>query len=358
MRYQRQIVLPQVKPEGQKAIGQARVLLVGAGGLGTPAAQYLVAAGIGHLKIFDGDLVEASNLHRQTQFDQSDCGKNKATVLGARLQRLNPDCVIECYPFFLDKRLAYEHFSSADVIIDGTDNFASKYLVNDMAAMFSKPVIFGAISQFEGQVSVFWQGHGPCYRCLFPSPPKTTIQNCAEAGVLGPLPGIIGSMQAMECLKVILYQRDNKSVNPLLGRIVTFDFAHNSFHSYKVLKDPRCPCASSGYQLENIQDIEMKSCLMPDDERLHAFSEVPGSGDSRIIDVRTQSEWDEFHLSGSIHWPFHRMVNGEYPQLSEDVDYFCVCLSSSRAKKAKEILRDHGFSNVNYLTGSIYEYAP
>lgn len=357
MRYQRQIILPQIKSEGQSAIGNARVLLVGAGGLGTPAAQYLAAAGVGHLRIFDGDLVEMSNLHRQVLFDASDCGKNKASVLAERLQRLNTDCVIESHPVFLDKTLAVKYFPDADVIIDGTDNFASKYLLNDVAAFFEKPLVYGAISQFEGQASVFWQGHGPCYRCLFPNPPKASIQNCAESGVLGPLPGMIGAMQAMECLKIILYQQNSKMLIPLLGQLATFDFAFNSFHSYQLLQMPTCRCATAGYRLADIHELEMKSCNLDEAVSNHAFKEAPKGATTRIIDVRTQAEWDEFHISGSIHWPFHLMVKGEFPELNEGEDYFCVCLSSTRARKAKDILRVHGHLNVSYLTGSVYEYS-
>jgi len=223
-RYQRQMVLAEIGLTGQRKLLNSKVLLVGLGGLGCPASLYLAAAGVGKIGLMDGDRICVSNLQRQVLFSTADQGKLKVEIAKQKLGALNPDLQIETYPFMLTPQNALETFEGWDVIIDGTDNFFAKYLINDAAVKLSLPVVYGSISGFEGQLSVFWSPHGPCYRCLYPEPPKGFIPNCAQAGVVGSVAGTIGSLQAMETLKLLLNE-NGSTLLPGVGSLFFMDLA-------------------------------------------------------------------------------------------------------------------------------------
>lgn len=361
-RYQRQILLEPVGLKGQERLTRARVLVVGAGGLGTPAAAYLLAAGVGAVHVIDGDTVHVSNLHRQVLFSENDCGQNKALVLAAKLRLHNPHVpasAVAGWPRFLDRAAALDLFPEYDLIVDGTDNFAAKYLINDAAVFARKPVIYGAISQFEGRVSVLGgdgERRGPCYRCLYPEPPRATIQNCAEAGVLGPLPGIIGCMQAMEALKCLLRDGPDRGptipLEPLRGRIQILDFAFNQMTSLPVMQRAGCLCSRDDLVAEDV--IEEPGVVGCRRSRFGAPARLPFE---QVIDVREPNEWREFHLRGSLHWPVGLLASGQVPALDVSLDYLTVCQSGGRAQRAAEILRAAGFTRVNAYSGSVYEYS-
>ncbi len=237
-RYARHIDLPEVGEKGQLQLAKAKVLIVGAGGLGSPAALYLTAAGVGTLGIVDSDRVDLSNLQRQILHTTDRIGKSKTDSAKETLVALNPGVAIQTYPIRLDAENAGAILKSYDMILDGSDNFATRYLINDTAVRLKKPVIHGSIYRFEGQVSVFWPGKGPCYRCIYPEPPEEVL-SCSQAGVLGILPGTIGLLQATEAIKVILDKG-----NLLIGRLLCYDALRTEFKEIKIKRDPGCPCCS------------------------------------------------------------------------------------------------------------------
>ncbi len=351
-RYQRQMLLSEIGDAGQKQIQQAKILLIGAGGLGHPAALYLAAMGVGKFAIVDGDKVHISNLHRQVLFRDSDIGKSKSKILAECLKMTNPEIQVLSYDQFLDKSLAIQLFPAYDVIVDGTDNFESKFLINDVAAYFKKPVIYAAISQFEGQVGVFWNSQGSCYRCLYPSLPKSKIQNCAEAGVIGALPGIIGSMQALETMKVILYQSqqfDSTTAQtfdllmPLLNKIQYYNFSTNENRTLNVPIRSSCPCHQSQFSLEDISEISNLGCDI-------------STNYENFLDVREQDEWSQYHLKNSLHWPLSKMLANDFPLQSKDKELILICRSGGRAQKAMQLLEQQGFHNLSLAQRGVYEY--
>lgn len=345
MRYQRQILLPEIGDKGQSHLHESKVLVIGAGGLGHPVIQYLAGMGVGHIGVVDGDSVHESNLHRQIIFDRSDIGKNKALVVQDKYIKRNEPVTITAYPHFLTKSLALELFREYDVVVDGTDNFEAKFLINDVCCYLNKPFVYGAISQFEGQVSVFWRGRGPCYRCLVNEPPKAQIQNCAEAGVVGALPGAIGSIQAIETLKTLMHLKGHGSrFVPLVGKIQFFDFLDNSARTLKLSVRDHCMCQNSNLHCEDIVELKAPVCVgtVKDSETL--------------LDVREVNEWKEFHIPGSVHWPLSRIQQGEFPTHLENRILLAICRSGSRAKQAAQILQDRGFKHIQYTTESIYGY--
>ena len=266
-RYERQMILPEIGTRGQKAIGQARVLCIGAGGLGCPALQYLVAAGIGHIGIMDGDVVEVSNLQRQILFTLDDVGKNKAECARDRLAQLNKDVELVAHPQPLrDGAQALKLFAGYNVIIDGTDNFAAKFLINDAAYAAGVPVVYASILGFEGQVSVFNYKGGPCYRCLFPEPPPQAVQSCTDAGVIGALAGVMGSMQAMEVVKLIV---QHNRFDVLAGRVLFYDAAQCSFREINLPRDADCAICSLSQKevketrMQQTQELEIEAADLP-----------------------------------------------------------------------------------------------
>ena len=251
-RYSRHLILPEVGMEGQARLKQARVLMIGCGGLGSPIGLYLAAAGVGTLGLVEFDVVDESNLQRQLLYGQSDVGRPKIEAAANRLTDINRFIEIEQHPGALSSDNALELFSQYDVVVDGTDNFPTRYLVNDACVMTGKPNVYGSIFRFEGQVSVFWGARGPCYRCLFPEPPPPgLVPSCAEGGVLGVLPGIIGALQANEVIKVLLGIGD-----PLIGRLVLFDALGLKFRELKLRKNPDCPVCSEHPTLTQLIDYQ------------------------------------------------------------------------------------------------------
>src|SRR6202048_2761809 len=250
LRYSRHLIMPEVGMEGQLKLKNAKVLLIGTGGLGAPLGLYLAAAGVGRLGLVDFDVVDFTNLQRQVTFGSDDVGKPKAEATRARLSNLNPDIRIETFETKLTSENALDLFKDFDVIVDGTDNFPTRYLVNDACILLGKPNVYGSIFRFEGQVTVFGMPDGPCYRCLYPEPPPPgLVPSCAEGGVLGVLPGIVGSIQAMETIKLILHAGEN-----LVGRLLLFDALAMKFRELKLRKNPHCPVCGEHRTITNLID--------------------------------------------------------------------------------------------------------
>lgn len=342
MRFQRQIVLPELGERGQEILRSSSVLVVGAGGLGHPAIQYLVGMGVGRLGVVDGDVVSESNLHRQVLFEWNDVGKAKARVIKEKYQVRGDPTEVEAYDRFLTRDLALELFSRFDVIIDGTDNFPSKFLINDVCVHLDKPFVYGAISGFEGQLAVFWRNQGPCYRCLVSEMPRSPVASCVETGVVGALPGIIGSMQALEALKLILYMKGHQSrLTFLLGRIQVFDFAANTAFTLDLPKRPGCRCQLGKTSFEEIEDAPALAC----------GATSPGL----LVDVREDDEWREFHTPGAFHWPLSRLLQGEMPEELRAERITTICKSGGRARQGAEILRANGYE-ATFTSESVYGY--
>ena len=339
-RYIRQTILPQIGNAGQEKLLSSKVLIIGAGGLGHPVAQYLAAMGVGDIKIVDGDTVSITNLHRQILFTDDDIGKNKAEVLSQKIKMINHEVDVSFVPVFLDKKLALDLFATSDLIIDCTDNFESKFLINDVCALYDKPMIYGAISQFEGQVGVFWSSKGACYRCLYPSVPKSKIQNCAEAGVVGPVVGTIGSLQAMGAMKVLISRNDE--LTPLIGRVNFYNFYDHSYRSLRINLRPTCQCHKATFNEDAIFEANPVDC--------HYKSTAI------LVDVREENEWSEFHIEGSCHLPLSELENGRVPDFTLDREVILICKAGVRAERAKEILQKMNYKNIQCSKRSVYEY--
>lgn len=342
MRYQRQISLPEISEVGQKYLNQSKVLIVGAGGLGHPALQYLVCMGIGEIGLVDGDVVAESNLHRQVLFSEHDIGKNKAECLKHLFDERRDPCVVKAFPFFLTKKSAFEIFPNYDVIVDGSDNFQTKFLINDVCCVLNKPMVYGSISQFEGQIATFWKSKGPCYRCLIPEIPKSKIQNCADAGVVGVLPAVVGSMQALEVMKIIFLMREHKTrLDSLVGKLMSMDLASNLWNTFRLSVKKNCKCHSDEFTVDSI----IESGFLP----ATCAREIAGI----ILDVREQEEWDQFHVPSIVHWPLSKMELGLFPVHLKEELVTAVCKSGIRAEAACKILKEKGFK-INFTKQSIY----
>jgi sulfur-carrier protein adenylyltransferase/sulfurtransferase len=356
-RYARHLVLPQVGARGQERLKAASVLCVGAGGLGCPALLYLTAAGVGHIGIVEDDTVSLSNLQRQILYKTDEVGTPKATQAAQHLHALNPEVRIETHGVRLVAANALEILSGYDIILDGSDNFSTRYLLNDACLLLSKPLVQGAINRFEGQVSVFCGDNNPCYRCLFPEPPASgTIPNCSEAGVLGVLPGIIGSIQANEAIKIILDIGET-----LKGRFLLFDALSMQFREIKITKQPNCLCQDKTkiklIDLEEHCDIsnskQGNSNHMIQEVTVQDLKAKQDDGEEFVlIDVREPDERAESHIPGSMHIPL-----GELParlgELDPDAQIILQCHAGGRSAKATQFLMQQGFSDVANLTGGI-----
>jgi adenylyltransferase/sulfurtransferase len=345
-RYSRHILLSEVGPEGQEKLNTAKVLVIGAGGLGCPVLQYLAAGGIGILGIMDFDVVETSNLQRQVLFGSSSLGENKALAAQTRLKDLNPTIDIKAYPFALNPSNASELFGSYDIIVDGSDNFATRYLVNDTAIKCNKPLVYGAIYKFEGQVSVFNYQHGPSYRCLFPTPPKEgSVANCSDMGVLGVLPGIIGAMQANEVFKIILGFKD-----VLSGQLFCYNAKTSETHTLRI---PR-----SEMEFQNVlsghedlrKDYENIPCGTSVPEI--TANEIPHGDHIRLIDVRDHHEKPEFNSDNCIRIPLGDIENN-IKKISSKHTNIVFCQTGRRSKIAVTLLQKHHIDNCYSLKGGI-----
>ncbi len=344
-RYHRQIILPEIGTYGQEKLTTSKVLVIGAGGLGCPVLQYLTAAGIGTLGIIDFDVVETSNLHRQVLYGNSSLGMNKALAAKNRLEDLNPEITINAYPEKLTTKNALSLFSEYDIIVDGSDNFSTRYLVNDAAVIANKPLVYGAIFKFEGQVSVFNCQNGPTYRCLFPEPPKAgSIPSCAEIGVLGVLPGIIGSMQANEVLKIIL-----DLGNVLSGKLLMYDcltIQSSTFAIPRVESEVSKVLASAKNFATIDYDLFCGIAQMKEISAKNAFLKK----DVQFIDVREPHEEPKIESLAPIYIPLGKLEQ-QIQNIDKEKEIIVFCQSGVRSKKALEILRENGFENISHIKG-------
>jgi sulfur-carrier protein adenylyltransferase/sulfurtransferase len=369
LRYSRHLILDEVGMEGQRRIKNARVLLIGAGGLGSPSALYLAAAGVGTLGLVDFDVVDASNLHRQILHGTSDIGRPKLDSARDRIADVNPHVHVEPFNTRLDARNAIEIMQDFDIVVDGTDNFATRYLTNDAAVLLGKPNAFGCIFRFEGQASVFGARNGPCYRCLFRDPPPAgLIPNCAEAGVLGVLPGLVGTIQAVETLKLILGIGDS-----LIGRLLLIETLGMTFRTITVRRDPACPvcgdAASGGATIhgldERASDYADVACVVPTSiEGAEMIREITASelaaritrgDDFDLVDVREPHEWAIARIEGARLVPLGTIgdASKEWDRSREVVLY---CKAGVRSMNAAEQLVRKGFTKVTNVTGGIVSW--
>ena len=358
IRFSRHITLDEIGVIGQRRLKAARVLCVGAGGLGSPAALYLAAAGVGTIGLVEFDTVDASNLHRQVLYSVTDVGRPKLEAAAERLRGVNPEINIEAHNTTLDATNALQLVSGYEVVLDGTDNFTARYLVNDACVMARKPNAFGAIFQFEGQASVFAAEGGPCYRCLHPEPPPPgLVPSCAEAGVLGVLPGIIGTIQATETIKLILGIGE-----PLVGRFLIYDALRMRFRELKLSRDPQCAvCGDSPSILElKAYDGYCSSGQRPGvgdttdmDISVRELKDRMDRGDAPIlIDVREPNEHAICQIPGAQLIPQGQLAQrlGEFDPAAEIVVH---CKMGGRSGRAVAMMRQHGFTNARNLTGGI-----
>jgi sulfur-carrier protein adenylyltransferase/sulfurtransferase len=368
LRYARHLILPEVGRAGQQRLRSSRVLLVGAGGLGSPVSLYLAAAGVGTLGMVDFDTVDATNLQRQVLHGTSDIGRPKLDSARDRLREINPHVALEPHPVRLTSDNALDIVRAYDVVVDGTDNFPTRYLVNDACVLLGKPNVYGSIFRFEGQASVFWAERGPCYRCLFAEPPPPgLVPSCAEGGVLGVLPGIVGTIQAMETVKLILGIGDS-----MVGRLLLFDALRMRFRELALRKDPECPVCGENPTVRELIDYERFCGIepQPDTERAMETNEVPeitveelkdrlDRGDPlTIIDVREPHEWD----IGNLEPQGARLIPlGELPERYGEIDpgeeIVLQCRSGARSARALDFLRGQGYSRLLNLRGGILAWS-
>ena len=361
-RYKRHLFLDQVGAAGQEKLLASSVLLIGAGGLGSPAALYLAAAGVGTIGLVDFDAVDASNLQRQILYTTSDVGKPKVEAAEARLRALNPDLKIVRFEERIEASNAERLIRDFDVVLDGTDTFPSRYLTNDVCVWLDKPLVYGSVMQFEGQVSVFDATRGPCYRCLFPEPPPPELApNCAEAGVLGVLPGVVGLLQATEVVKLLLSIGE-----PLIGRLMVYDALAMEMRQFKLPKDPGCVVCSANPSITEPIDYEAfcASSAGPVDDSIPELepSEVrerlSSSDPPLLLDVREPFEAEMARIEGALLIPLAELEH-ELERLRDRQESPIVihCHHGGRSRKACELLRSKGFSQVANLRGGIDAWA-
>ena len=362
-RYSRHLIIPEVGVEGQRRLKQARVVCVGAGGLGSPASLYLAAAGVGTLGLVDFDVVDESNLQRQILYGSSDSGRRKLDAAFERLTDLNPAVSVVRHETALSSANALDILRDYDVVVDGADNFPTRYLVNDACVLLGKPNVYGSIFRFDGQASVFATKGGPCYRCLYPEPPPPgLVPSCAEGGVLGVLPGIIGTIQAAETIKVILGIGDT-----LAGRLLTLDALTMQFRTLRLRRDPSCPVCGDRPSVTSLIDYQQFCGIAPATAASTAASAVPeisvdalkqslDKGDRVwILDVREPREWEICRLPGSTLIPLGELSKrlAEIPQGPGAPEIVVHCKMGGRSAKAVALLRERGIENTRNLTGGI-----
>ena len=360
LRYSRHLIIPEVGMQGQRKLKGARVLIVGAGGLGSPLALYLAAAGVGTLGIVDFDVVELTNLQRQILHSTGDIGRSKLESAREAVNDVNPHVKVELFNTRLTSENAKEIFADYDVVVDGTDNFATRYLVNDACVLLGKPNVYGSIFRFDGQITVFDAKVGPCYRCLYPAPPPPgLIPSCAEGGVLGVLPGIIGTLQALETIKVILGKGDT-----LVGRLVLFDALGFTFRELKLQKDPHCPICGEHPSIHELIDYE-EFCGIPS-------TDLNGDGDSEIsveelkakldrgedielIDVREPHEYEIVNIGARL-IPLRELPE-RTQEISPNKEIIVHCKTGERSGRAVKFLKGVGFRHARNLVGGIQAWA-
>lgn len=356
--------MPEVAMAGQKRLKAAKILLIGAGGLGSPLGLYLAAAGVGRIGIVDYDVVDMSNLQRQVLHATQDVGRLKIESAAERLKGVNPEIEVETYNTRITSANALELIKPYDIVIDGTDNFPTRYLVNDACVLLGKPNIYGSIFRFEGQASVFYPPAGPCYRCLFREPPPPgSVPSCAEGGVLGILPGLVGCIQATEAVKLVLGKGE-----PLIGRLLLYDALAMKFREIKIKRNPECPLCGDNPTIKELIDYEAFCGVRGEEqagpeleaqwettvEEVHARLER--GDDFDLIDVRNPEEWQICRIEGAKLIPL-----GELPERVHELDsareLVVHCKSGARSAKAVAFLRDAGFRKIKNVRGGILEWA-
>jgi molybdopterin/thiamine biosynthesis adenylyltransferase/rhodanese-related sulfurtransferase len=357
-RYSRHLIMPEVALDGQKKLKQARVLTIGAGGLGSPLAMYLAAAGVGTIGIVDFDVVDESNLQRQIIHGTSDVGRKKMESARNTIQDINPNVKVEAYEEPLTSENALDIFKDYDIIVDGTDNFPTRYLVNDACVLLGKPNVYGSIFRFEGQASVFYAEEGPCYRCLYPEPPPPgLVPSCAEGGVLGILPGAIGVIQATETVKLVLGIGE-----PLIGRLLLYDALGMSFREMKLRKDPNCPVCGESPTVTELIDYQ-EFCGVPQAQAAEQENGVPeitveelksklDNGENvNVLDVREPHEYEVANLGARL-IPLAELPE-RLAELDQDENLAVHCKTGGRSARAVKLLQDAGFQNVYNVKGGI-----
>jgi adenylyltransferase/sulfurtransferase len=362
LRYSRHLIMPEVGMDGQLKLKQARVLMIGAGGLGAPLGLYLAAAGVGHLGIVDFDVVDFTNLQRQVTFSTNDVGRPKIEAAKERLLAMNPMIEITTHETRLTSANALDLFKDYDIVVDGTDNFPTRYLVNDACVLLGKRNVYGSIFRFEGQVSIFGAPDGPCYRCLYPEPPPPgLVPSCAEGGVLGVLPGIVGSLQAIETIKLILGAGDS-----LVGRLLLFDALGMKFRELKLKKNPDCPLCGTHPTITKLIDYE-EFCGIRGEEAAAPVTQVPEmtprelkqrldrGDDLFVLDVREPHEYQICNINGYL------LPLGDLPRRVHELDssreIVAHCRSGKRSAEAAEFLRKAGFRKIWNLKGGILAWS-
>jgi len=365
LRYGRHLIMPEVGVEGQRRLKSARILLIGTGGLGSPLGVYLAAAGVGTLGLVDFDVVDFSNLQRQIIHGTRDVGRPKLHSARDRIQDINPNTAVELHEAVLSSENALDILRDYDIIIDGTDNFPTRYLVNDACVLLGKPNVYGSIFRFEGQASVFWAEKGPCYRCLYPEPPPPgMVPSCAEGGVLGILPGIIGCIQANEAVKLLLGIGE-----PLFGRLVLFDALKLRFRELKLRKDPDCPICSENRTIHELIDYHEFCGVHPEGDAAAApagaeieprelAERLRNGGRPFLLDVRNPEEWAITRLEGAVLIPLGELGQ-RYVELpvTHDDEIVVYCRSGQRSGQAAQFLREKGYRKARNLAGGTLRWS-
>ncbi|GGM83984.1 adenylyltransferase/sulfurtransferase MoeZ [Thermopolyspora flexuosa] len=363
-RYSRHLIIPDVGMTGQKRLKNAKVLCVGAGGLGSPTLMYLAAAGVGTLGVIDFDVVDESNLQRQVIHGQSDIGRLKVESAAATVREINPYVNVVTHNTSLTTDNVMEIFSQYDLIVDGTDNFATRYMVNDAAVLLGKPYVWGSIYRFDGQASVFWAEHGPCYRCLYPEPPPPgMVPSCAEGGVLGVLCASIGSIQVNEAIKLITGIGE-----PLVGRLMIYDALEMKYRDVKVRKDPECALCGKNPTITSLLDDYQAFCGVISDEAERAaqgstitaleLKEMIDRGDDIfLVDVREPNEYEICRIPGSVLIPKGEFLDGSaLERLPQDKKIVLHCKSGGRSAEALAVVKNAGFSDAVHVGGGILSW--
>jgi len=361
-RYSRHVIMPEVGLDGQKKLKAAKVLVIGTGGLGSPLALYLAAAGVGTLGLVDFDTVDASNLQRQIIHGTRDVGRSKCQSAADKLRDLNPEVTVVLHEERFTSRNAVEIVRGYDIVVDGTDNFPTRYLVNDVCVLLNKPNVYGSIFRFDGQATVFHPAVGPCYRCLYPEPPPPgEVPSCAEGGVLGILPGVIGCIQATETIKLILGIGE-----PLIGRLLHYDALNMTFKTFKIRRDPKWPVGAPHPTITGLIDYE-QFCGV----RGGATPAAPAGGeitparlkqridageDLYVLDVRNPNEFQICRIPGSVFLPLPELP-ARFAEVPRDREVVVHCKSGMRSAKAIEFLKGQGYTKLANLTGGILGWA-
>ncbi len=362
-RYSRHLIMPEVALEGQKKLKASRVLLIGAGGLGSPLALYLAAAGVGRIGMVDFDVVDFSNLQRQIIHGTADVGRPKLHSARDRIRAINPEVQLDLYETHLTSANAFDIFQPYDVVIDGTDNFPTRYLVNDACVLLHKPNVYGSIFRFDGQASVFFPPEGPCYRCLYPEPPPPgEVPSCAEGGVLGILPGLVGCIQATEAIKILL-----GAGSTLVGRLLLYDAWQMKFQEFKIRRNPKCPLCGTQPTITKLIDYDQFCGVHPPKPEVHTVSagemtvqelkrRMDAGEELTIVDVRNPEEFQLCRIPGSQLLPLPELGK-RFGELDPAKEIILHCKSGGRSAKAQQFLREQGFTNTLNLKGGILAWA-